>query len=96
MQKKVTNKSKTNAGWSGKILQVDFSKAKIWEEELSEELINGYTGGVTVLVWKQFGWLELYEIVPGFVLAVIAIVAVSLLDKEPSEDIRREFELSRL
>jgi len=51
---------------------------------------------VTVLVRKLFGWLGLYEIVPGFVLAVIAIVAVSLLDKEPSEDIRQEFELSRL
>jgi sodium/proline symporter len=52
------------------------------------------TGGVTVLVWKQFGWLGLYEIVPGFVLAVIAIVAVSLLDRKPAENIMQEFERS--
>ncbi|MCX5901920.1 MAG: hypothetical protein NTV89_00280 [Proteobacteria bacterium] len=45
---------------------------------------------------SQFGWRGLYEIVPGFALAVIAIVAVRLLDKEPSEDIRQDFELSRL
>jgi hypothetical protein len=30
----------------------------------------------------------------GFVLAVIAIVAVSLLDKKPAEEIMREFERS--
>jgi sodium/proline symporter len=52
------------------------------------------TGGVTVLVWKQFGWLGLYEIVPGFCFAVIAIVAVSLLDKEPSAEINQEFQRS--
>jgi sodium/proline symporter len=51
-------------------------------------------GGVTVLVWKQFGWFGLYEIVPGFVFAIIAIVAVSLLDKKPAEEIVREFERS--
>ncbi len=34
-------------------------------------------GAVTVLVWKQFGWLGLYEIVPGFILSGLAIVVVS-------------------
>jgi sodium/proline symporter len=52
-------------------------------------------GGTTVLVWKQFGWFGMYEIVPGFVLSVITIIAVSLIDKTPSEKILREFELSR-
>ena len=52
-------------------------------------------GGITVLVWKQFGWFGLYEIVPGFVLSVIAIFVVSLIDKAPSEEILREFEQSR-
>jgi len=33
--------------------------------------------------------------VPGFVLAVIAIVAVSLLDRIPSENIMQEFEQSK-
>jgi sodium/proline symporter len=52
------------------------------------------TGGTTVLVWKQFGWFGLYEIVPGFVLSLVAIFLVSLIDKAPSDAILREFELS--
>lgn len=43
-----------------------------------------FTGALTVLVWKQFGWLGLYEIVPGFAFATVATVAVSLCGK-PSE-----------
>ena len=53
-------------------------------------------GGVTVLVWKNLTWFGLYEIVPGFMLAIIAIIAVSLLDREPSPEIQHEFERSRL
>lgn len=36
-------------------------------------------GGVTLVVWKQLsgGIFDLYEIVPGFLFALIAIVAVS-------------------
>ena len=34
-------------------------------------------GAVTVLVWKQYGWLGLYEIIPGFILSGLAIVLVS-------------------
>ena len=39
------------------------------------------TGGVTVIVWKQLGGgiFDLYEIVPGVVLSVVAVFAVSLL-----------------
>jgi aldehyde:ferredoxin oxidoreductase len=37
-----------SGGWSGKILQVDLTSAKIWEEELSEELKSGYTGGAGI------------------------------------------------
>jgi sodium/proline symporter len=53
------------------------------------------TGGITVLVWQQFSWFGLYEIVPGFVLSLITIFVVSLVDKAPSEEILREFNLSR-
>lgn len=44
-------------------------------------------GGVTIVVWKQLsgGWFDMYEIVPGIILATIAIVVVSLLTKEPSK-----------
>jgi len=52
------------------------------------------TGGITVVVWKQLsgGVFELYEIVPGFVLALIAIVTVSLATGEPSERTRELFD----
>lgn len=52
------------------------------------------TGGIIVIVWNnlQGGIFELYEIVPGFICSIIAIVVVSLLDKEPSQEILDEFE----
>ena len=43
-----TQRSKKKYGWRGKILKVNLSDAKIWEEELSEELIRGYTGGAGI------------------------------------------------
>lgn len=50
------------------------------------------TGGFTVLIWKHFAWFGLYELVPGFLFSVIAIIAVSLLDKKPSQSICDTFE----
>ena len=47
---------------------------------------------VTVLVWNHYAWLGLYEILPGFVFALIAIVVVSLLDKAPSKSIAKTFD----
>jgi sodium/proline symporter len=46
-------------------------------------------GGITVIVWKNLtgGIFDLYEIVPGFVLGLIAIVVFSLIDREPSKEI---------
>ncbi|MGL5221765.1 MAG: sodium:proline symporter, partial [Plesiomonas shigelloides] len=41
--------------------------------------------------WKQFAWLNLYEIIPGFILASIGIVVVSVLDKAPSRAIQERF-----
>lgn len=31
-------------GWRGKILRVDLSQKKIWDEELSLDYIDGYIG----------------------------------------------------
>lgn len=44
-------------------------------------------GGVTIVVWKQLsgGWFDVYEIVPGIIFSVVAIVAVSLATGEPEE-----------
>lgn len=48
-------------------------------------------GGITVLIWKQFAWFGLYELVPGFIFSCIAIILVSKLDNPPSKEILTEF-----
>ena len=52
------------------------------------------SGGITVLVWKQLhgGIFELYEIVPGFVASIVAIVITSLLDIPPAPHVVQDFE----
>jgi sodium/proline symporter len=51
-------------------------------------------GALTVIIWKQLegGIFDMYEILPGFILCTLAIVVVSLFDKEPSRQIKTEFE----
>jgi len=53
-----------------------------------------FTGGVTVLVWKNIsgGIFDLYEIVPGFILSAIAILLISLMDKIPPAAVTEEFD----
>lgn len=48
-------------------------------------------GAATVLVWNHFAWFGLYEIVPGFLFSSLAIVAGSLLDRKPSNEILETF-----
>lgn len=55
------------------------------------------TGGVMVFVWKYLiapmgGFFNVYELLPAFILASIAIVVVSLLTKTPEKEITDEFE----
>ncbi|MBB5322382.1 sodium/proline symporter PutP [Marinobacter oulmenensis] len=51
-------------------------------------------GGVTVVVWGNIsgGIFDLYEIVPGFILAAIAIVVVSKVSGTPHQDILEQFD----
>ena len=49
-------------------------------------------GGLTVLIWKQFALWGLYEIIPGFLFASIAIIIVSLIGKPPSKEITDRFD----
>jgi len=44
-------------------------------------------GALTVILWKQTG-SALYEIVPGFSVATVAIVVVSLLDRQPPAEVQ--------
>ena len=57
-------------------------------------------GGATVLIWKFCvrplgGAWNIYELLPAFVVACIAIVVVSLLTEAPSQEITDEFEAVR-
>ncbi len=50
-------------------------------------------GAVSVGTWIALGWSDwLYEIVPGFILASIAVWLVSRLTPPPGPDIEREFD----
>ncbi len=53
------------------------------------------TGALTVLIWKQYAWLGLYEMVPGFAFACIAIYVVSRLDREPPASVLALFDRVR-
>ena len=55
------------------------------------------TGAVTVVVWNMFvkplgGWFGVYELLPGFIIALAVIVVVSLLTKEPEKEVTDEFD----
>ena len=58
------------------------------------------TGGVMVVVWKQFisklgGYFGIYELLPAFILSCLVIVIVSLLTPKPSDEIVSEFETAK-
>ena len=48
-------------------------------------------GAITVIVWKHFSLFGLYEIIPGFIFASIAILVVSLMGKGPSKNMVERF-----
>lgn len=54
-------------------------------------------GGIVDLVWAQLsgGIFDLYEIVPGFLCGLLAIILVSLLTPAPEKAIVREFDSYR-
>ena len=64
-----------------------------WKRTTKRGVIAGIiVGGVTVLAWKQFELFGLYEIVPGFIFALIAIYIFSKLDDAPDQDILQTFD----
>ncbi|MFO6297925.1 sodium/proline symporter PutP [Rahnella selenatireducens] len=48
-------------------------------------------GAATVILWKSYGWAELYEIIPGFIFASIAIWVISLMGRKPSVAVEERF-----
>ena len=64
-----------------------------WRRTTRNGVLAGIiVGGITVLVWKQIDWLGLYEIVPGFLLSLIAVFMVSKMDREPSASVVKIFD----
>jgi sodium/proline symporter len=60
------------------------------------------SGGISVILWEyvvtplgvkhSIDALTIYELLPAFIIACIAIVAVSLITKAPEKEIVDEFE----
>ncbi|MDD6652163.1 MAG: sodium/proline symporter PutP [Eggerthellales bacterium] len=64
---------------------------------LQGALAGMITGTATVLIWHNFikplgGIFAVYELLPAFILAAIAIFVVSLLTEKPSAEIEDEFD----
>lgn len=72
--------------------------ALFWKRTTRNGALAGMlAGGVMVVVWKN--WiaglapvLNVYELLPAFIISIIVIVVVSLLDKKPSKEILDEFD----
>ncbi|HLV17207.1 MAG TPA: sodium/proline symporter PutP [Pseudomonas sp.] len=65
----------------------------LWKRMTRNGALAGMlVGAITVVVWKNFIGLGLYEIIPGFILASLTIWVVSLMGKEPSADIQQRFD----
>lgn len=66
-----------------------------WKEMNRNGALAGIViGAMTVVIWKQLtgGIFDLYEIVPGFIFATIAIVAVSKATGGASKAVEEQFE----
>ncbi|WP_166265479.1 sodium/proline symporter PutP [Marinobacter caseinilyticus] len=66
-----------------------------WKRMNKQGAVAGIiVGGATVVIWGNMsgGILDLYEIIPGFILATAAIVGVSLATAEPSKEIQDGFD----
>ncbi len=72
-----------------------------WKRVTRSGAIAGMlAGGGMVFIWKLLlkpmgGIFGIYELFPAFVTSCVAILIVSLLSKEPSPEIQKEFELAR-
>ncbi len=73
--------------------------ALFWKRTNKQGAVAGMlAGGIMVFVWKYIiaaklgGIFAIYELLPAFIFACIAIVVVSLLTKAPEKEITDEFE----
>ena len=75
--------------------------ALFWKRTTFPGAVAGMvSGGVFVFIWKYLlkpmgGVWGIYELLPAFLVGLIAIVVVSLLTKAPGEEIQKEFDLAK-
>ncbi|QSX08589.1 sodium/proline symporter PutP [Alkalibacter rhizosphaerae] len=52
------------------------------------------SGGATVLIWRNFikATINLYELLPAFIVSLVFIVAVTLLTKEPESKVTKVYD----
>jgi len=67
-----------------------------WKQMTRNGALAGMiVGALTVIVWKQYALLGLYELVPGFIFASIAIYVVSKAGAPPSAAMQTQFDKVR-
>lgn len=67
-----------------------------WQRMTKEGAIAGMViGALTVIIWKQYAWFSLYEIIPGFLFATLSIIVVSLLNQAPARQVMNLFKSVR-
>lgn len=78
------------AAFGPAILMSLYWKRMNWQGALAGIL----SGGITVIIWRTVikAYLNLYELLPAFIVSVIVIIVVSLLTPEPSQEIQKEFD----
>ncbi len=67
----------------------------MWRDMTKNGALAGMiVGAITVVLWKQMsgGIFELYELLPGFVFASIAIVIASNLQKQANSEVLKSFD----
>ncbi|MCI8423157.1 MAG: sodium/proline symporter [Lawsonibacter sp.] len=75
--------------------------ALFWKRSNRQGIMAGLVvGSVMIFVWKFWvrpmgGALDIYELLPAFLCACAAIVAVSLLTPPPSQEVEQSFETFR-
>lgn len=76
--------------------------ALFWKRcNLAGALSGMIAGGAMVFVWKYIirpmgGALDIYELLPAFIVSLVVIVVVSLVTKKPDETILSEFAEAKL
>lgn len=67
----------------------------LWKRTTANGAVAGMlAGGITVLLWigLDHPFQEVYAMIPGFSIALLAIYIVSMLGEEPSKEVQEEFE----